>query len=944
LEQIFKTGQRWASETQPELGLGTVTIVRVGRVSLVFFKTGETVTYATTKQAPLRRALFEPGDSVQGERGDSFVVETVREVDGLLHYDGDGQTICETDLAAALSFDKPEARLLSGHPDQSSDFALRFDALEHRYDFMRSEVRGLIGGRISLIPHQLFIAHEVAGRYAPRVLLADEVGLGKTIEAGLIVHRLLLSGRARRVLILLPESLVHQWFVEMLRRFNLKFAIFDEERCDAIEGANPGSNPFEDDQCVLCDLRWLASSETHLKMAAAAGWDLLVVDEAHHLGWTPESSSPAYDAVERLAQTAPGLLLLTATPRQLGAAGHFARLKLLDPARYSSLEEFEKEAKKYNAISKLADVLLGKSKLTATAKKKLATHLDAADIEALEGEEVSEETREKLARHLLDRHGVGRALFRNRRESLSGFPGRQANLIPLSPENGKASEVQNAVNGEFAALWPEGDAEPEGIAKALAEDPRLRWLRDFLQENGERKVVLICGSRAKAEAIEAALRELVTVKTGVFHEGLTLIQRDRNAAWFAEPEGAQLMVCSEIGSEGRNFQFAHDLVLFDLPSDPELLEQRIGRLDRIGQTETIQIHVPFVEGTAHEVMALWFQEALAAFEHPIHGGRTYLETFGPKLRGCTTLAKAKPIFEEAVAFKKKFDAELRNGQDHLLELQSFEPKQAANIVSAVARNDDDPALDTLMARIFDQFGVGFEEAGDRTLVLRPDHLFDAEAFPGLPTEGMTATFDRNRALTREDISFLSWDHPMVRGCIDMLAGSSRGNASFVVWKDAQRGVVLEMVFLCECLAPPRLHIERFLAPRPFRIFVNHQHQDLSSTGHEFQRALLKGRAIDGKPSWLKKNGAILRGIVPGILEAGRKLSDDAAAQYRRSAKRKMDGLLKEEIARLEDLHSRGLAIRPEELELALAEREELTAEIKAARVRLDSVRLWALGM
>ena len=456
--------------------------------------------------------------------------------------------------------------------------------------------------------------------------------------------------------------------------------------------------------------------------------------------------------------------------------------------------------------------------------------------------------------------------------------------------------------------------------------------------------MLICGSRPKAEAIEAALREMITVKTGVFHEGLSLIQRDRNAAWFAEPEGAQLMICSEIGSEGRNFQFAHDLVLFDLPPDPELLEQRIGRLDRIGQTETIQIHVPFVQGTAHETMARWFHEALDSFEHPLHGGRTYLEEFGPRLRSCPSPDRAGEIYEEAVAFKKKFDAELRNGQDHLLELQSFEPTEAAEVVSAVARNDDDPALDMFMARIFDHFGVAFEEAGDRTLVLKPDHLFDAEAFPGLPQEGLTATFDRNRALSREDIAFLSWDHPMVRGSVDMLAGSSRGNASFVVWKEASRGVVLEMVFICECLAPPQLHIERFLAPRPFRVFVNHQHQDISSDGHNFLRALAKGRAIDGKPSWLKKNGAILRGLLPGILDAGRKMADASSAQYRRSAKRKMDALLKEEIARLEDLQSRGHAIRPEELELARSEQQELAQAIKDARVRLDSVRLWALGM
>src|SRR5690606_41133390 len=92
-------------------------------------------------------------------------------------------------------------------------------------------------------------------------------------------------------------------------------------------------------------------------------------------------------------------------------------------------------------------------------------------------------------------------------------------------------------------------------------------------------------------ALEAAIKERFNLNLALFHEGLPLVQRDRQAAWFAEPDGAQVLLCSEIGSEGRNFQFAHHLVLFDLPLNPGLVEQRIGRLDRIGQTDTIRIHV-----------------------------------------------------------------------------------------------------------------------------------------------------------------------------------------------------------------------------------------------------------------------------------------------------------------------------------------------------------------
>jgi len=133
---------------------------------------------------------------------------------------------------------------------------------------------------------------------------------------------------------------------------------------------------------------------------------------------------------------------------------------------------------------------------------------------------------------------------------------------------------------------------------------RLDWLAELLRGLDPEKILLICRTPAMVTAIEAALRQRVkNLKAGVFHEGLSLLQRDRNAAWFADKHGAGILLCSEIGSEGRNFQFAHHLVLYDLPLDPELLEQRIGRLDRIGQKHQVDIHIPFVTGSGQEVLA-----------------------------------------------------------------------------------------------------------------------------------------------------------------------------------------------------------------------------------------------------------------------------------------------------------------------------------------------------
>src|SRR5262249_47911084 len=155
----------------------------------------------------------------------------------------------------------------------------------------------------------------------------------------------------------------------------------------------------------------------------------------------------------------------------------------------------------------------------------------------------------------------------------------------------------------------------------------------------------ICRTQAKVTAIEATLRQqLKNMKAAVFHEGLSLLQRDRNAAWFADKHGAQVLLCSEIGSEGRNFQFAHHLVLFDLPLDPEILEQGIGRLDRIGQTSEIQVHVPFVTGTGQEVLARWYHDGLNAFEKNLQGGRELLELFGARVHDLTQRFRDQPKY------------------------------------------------------------------------------------------------------------------------------------------------------------------------------------------------------------------------------------------------------------------------------------------------------------
>ena len=941
----FIKGQRWLSETEPELGLAIVVQAEVTRVQVAFPASGETRTYAGDN-APLKRVRFRVGDKVKSQDGKELTICEVTEEQGLLVYIGDGFKLPEAQLSDSLSLHGPEDRLFAGRFDDAAAFGLRHRTLNLLHHSRKSPVRGFIGGRIDLIPHQLYIAQEVAHRHAPRVMLSDEVGLGKTIEACLILHRLLLSGRASRILVLVPESLVHQWFVEMLRRFNVWLHIFDEERCAAIEKGEPDANPFLDDQLVLTSIDFLATNPNRGAQAAAVGWDVLVVDEAHHLEWSEAAPSRQYQIVEDISRQSEGLLLLTATPEQLGVESHFARLRLLDPDRYRDLASFQAESKDYKATADVAEKLLaGKSLATkdiALLRRLLAhdIHLESR-LEALTATEAGE-ARQSLLGDLLDLHGPGRVLFRNTRTAMTGFPKRHVRLTKLDP-GPETEHWLDRVSTEFAEDVGDSKLQTE---TDLTKDPRILWLVELLQKLDPQKVLLICRHIEKAEAIDAALRRHVSIKTGIFHEGLTLLQRDRNAAWFAEPDGARLLICSEIGSEGRNFQFAHHLVMFDLPLNPELLEQRIGRLDRIGQKQDIQIHVAYLARSPQEVLVRWYHEGLDGFETNLEGGNELLHTFRQSVHD---LALEFPVAEVTEAeleltgllaktqtARQQIRQLLEQGRDRLLEMNSFRPATAQKVIARIQNEDQRPALEEYLLDVFDHFGVHVEELAPHTWQLNP-HGVITDSFPAIPPEGLIATFDRRRALGREDVAFLTWDHPMVTGAMDLLLGAETGNCAFAVLPTPnERTLLLELVYVLETIAATRLHADRFLPATPIRLLLNHKLEDVSAphVAGSFERMLKKG-----SPFKLIDNPDIARRTLPDILAHAAKLAEIQAAVLRKSALNEMNHLLSYEVQRLENLKRVNDHVRPEEIAFAQAQQTELTSAIQQSRLRLDALRL-----
>jgi ATP-dependent helicase HepA len=960
----FIPGQRWINSAELELGLGTVLTADLRTVTLLFITTAETRTYAR-ETAPLTRVSFAAGDRVRSHEGWSLKIDSIREQDGLLTYVGtqeDGHTaeLDEGQLDSQVQLNRPAERLFTAQVDPDRWFELRYQTLQQLNRLVHSDLRGLTGGRTSLIPHQLYIAHEVANRYAPRVLLADEVGLGKTIEAGLILHHQLLTERARRVLIVVPESLLHQWLVEMLRRFNLHFSVFDEDRCQAITASTAQENPFHSEQLVLCTLEFLLNHPQRLQQALAGDWDLLVVDEAHHLQWTPQQTSPEYALIEKLALETRGVLLLTATPEQLGKASHFARLRLLDPDRFPDFDTFVEEEKTYEPIARVVEALLNDQSLDDAARRVLSGTLEEVDNQRLfdtlhrpDGSvQEKAEARTGLVEHLLDRHGTGRVLFRNTRSAVAGFPDRKlvAHPLPLpTPYAECLAAYQTTGSPEPRLLLCPELLYQSGTDHAHTHwthiDPRVDWLGLQLRQLRPGKVLVLTASAATAMDLAKALRHKAGIHAAVFHEGLSLVERDRAAAYFADLEdGAQVLVCSEIGSEGRNFQFAHHLILFDLPLNPDLLEQRIGRLDRIGQTETIRVHVPYLEDSAQAILFRWYHEGLSAFEHTCPAGQAVFAQFESALLDAiqqrdTGSEDLHALISTAREQHQALNAALHRGRDRLLEYNSCRPHIADSLRDRALAQDAGSSLPGYLEDVCDCFGIEMEDHSEGSYIIRPGDHMQTSSFPGLRNEGMTITCDRDTALANEDMQFATWEHPLVTGAMEMIMGSEQGNTAVTAIKypGATPGtLLLECLYLMEAASSDLLQASRYLPPTTVRVVTDQNgndhganlSHDIIREGRETVPAETAGKIVHTCAQQLRK-----------MIAASDKLAGQQAPRILAAAREQSTRTLAGEINRLQALARINSNVRAEEIRFLELQREALTAALESTSLRLDAIRV-----
>lgn len=946
MSQQYHPGQRWVSDSEAELGLGTVLTCTDRLLTLLYPASGETRQYSL-RNAPLTRVRFLPGDLITHFDNWNMTVHEVEEQDNLLLYHGFNQhsqacTIHETQLSNFIQFRLASDRLLAGQVDPNAWFALRYQTQMHRSRLQQSELWGLAGARTQPIAHQLHIAQEVADRIAPRVLLADEVGLGKTIEAGLIIHRQLLSGRANRILLIVPETLVHQWLIELLRRFNLHASIFDASRMQESDA----DNPFEDAQIALMSLDWISNDPSAKDALLAAQWDILVVDEAHHLRWSPEASSDSYQLVEQLAQRTPSVLLLTATPEQLGQNSHFARLRLLDPQRYHDPELLIQESQHYTAIASAVNALVAEQGLTAEQQATLVQFLGDETGVPLEN---AAENKDRIIRALLDRHGTGRILFRNTRAALGGFPERIAHSYPLPMPEAYQDGGDSLKGLLYPELYYQTRFENESDPRWWQFDPRVDWLIELLKNLKQEKVLLICANALTALDLEEALRLRTGIAAVTFHEGMSIVERDRAAAWFADDEyGAQILLCSEIGSEGRNFQFSHHLVLFDLPLHPDLLEQRIGRLDRIGQQHSIHLHAPYFADSAQQRLLEWYHVAHDAFESTSPAAQAleerYHELLTPLLLQPTSAVDEwHTLLEAAKNTRHALLEEMQQGRDILLEINSSGMGNGERFVQAIEKQERNFDLPIYMEQLFDSFGIHSEDHSDNAFILRPTEKMLDSSFPLGSDEAVTITYDRELALSREDMQFVTWEHPMVQGGMDLVLSGSMGNSSVALLKNKaiKPGTVLvELIYISEAIAPKHLQLSRHMPASIIRCLLDDKGRNLAS---KVSFATLNDQLEHVPRASAAKFVRAQRAQLVQLFEKADELVTPEHLERTARARAEFTQTLENEISRLVALQKVNPSVRDEEINTLRQHLSEGLAYLDKAAVRLDAVRILVAG-
>ncbi len=602
-------------------------------------------------------ADLKPGQSLDGLEPDAVatvvaVVPIAADAVRVIYTTPDG-TLKDRLLNAA---DEPGIGLATTERPWSFDgdgaaFQLTCEAKRIDLAFLFDPMMAVHTSNVDPLPHQITAVYEsMLPRQPLRYVLADDPGAGKTIMAGLYIRELVLRADARRVLIVAPGSLVDQWRDELFEKFGLEFRVYSA----LLEQATPGGNPFEDHHQLIVRLDQMARNEDLQAKLCAAGWDLVVFDEAHklaaHFYGSKLETTGRYRFAERLGRDTRHLLLMTATPHNGKEEDFQLFLSLLDSDRfYGKFRDGVHKVDASDLMRRMVKEELVKFDGTPLFPERRAytANYTLSDAEAALYEAVTNYVQMEMGKaDQLDgqrKGSVGFALttlqrrlasspeaiyqsLRRRRERLSlrlreeklGDRGNRplAETLELVPEDeddlnaGEQEALEEKIVDRATAAKTIAELEAEiGILQALEQQARLvvasgqdrKWeeLSMLLQDNPEmhdeagqqRKLILFTEHRDTLNYLHAKIAGVLGSEEAIvaIHGGTHSDERKKVQALFRSDPGVKVLVATDAAGEGVNLQCAHLMVNYDLPWNPNRLEQRFGRIHRIGQTEVCHL-------------------------------------------------------------------------------------------------------------------------------------------------------------------------------------------------------------------------------------------------------------------------------------------------------------------------------------------------------------------
>ena len=769
--RAWKTGDYLTHRHNPELGVGRVTALEGRAVVVEFPRPGTTLRLAADTDAliPVDLSAGRPV-RITSTREDTTIA--ARLADGRLRL-ANGLTASSHDLWPLELEGALLERLALGDLDEIEDFVTRLDIL-HLLTLREADGLGtFLGGRVRLFPHQLHVAERASATDPVRWLLADEVGLGKTIEASLILNRLVHAGQIERCLVVAPDALTVQWLGELWRKYHQVFTLLDTQRLADVErdfGAD--FNPFDVHRRAVIALEMLVERPQLAEQAARAGIDLLVVDEAQRLRRPPgHPGEPAWRAIAPIAALGRHVLLLSATPLEDDAHGFFRLLQLLRPGDFPEDMSFE---------ARLAD-LTPLPPCTSSTRRS-----DIGGLPPRVGIPIGLDEPAKWQVH--------RAV----EATLRGADAKNAVTRRQKIDRVRRALASGAALG--AVLGPEERELRKQAAAMDASDPRLEWLLSQAPRwrDAKEKTLVFVAHRETLEMVRTALSHRAQLASGVFHEELSPARRDTEVARFREFEGPSLLVSTESGGEGRNFEFCHRLVLFDLPWKPSVVEQRIGRLDRIGRRIPVDIvYFRPPGGIGADVVRLF--EALGLFREPIAGLEPQLAHVEGALEDIAVDPAASLSaegFEALISEAHAARTRIREAAYQQLHRDPYRSEMAAGILARVPRE-----LDTLNEEVVVTACIGLNFTIERP---RGHRIFAIELGSGALVDGLpgvlggssyVGSFDREEALENETIDFFASGHPLVEGIFAHYEDSALGRvARFEVEIGAEPGEGLVAVY------------------------------------------------------------------------------------------------------------------------------------------------------